>query len=228
MRVQRLLRQAIKKTGAGEIENDPSPAEFTDALESANMMLNSWTAHGLITHHIVTENFPLVIGTGSYTIGTGGVFNTSRPNRIAGGYTRDSSNNDYPLTIIDRDRYNSIVNKDVQSQPCELYYYPMFPLGVIYFDYLPDQAYTLFIDSLKPLSELTLEADLNLPPEYEEAILYNLAERLCPDYNRTVPPLVAALAQSSYNVLSIQPVPVAKFEGIPGNRGGRYNINSGE
>lgn len=227
MIVQRLLRQCMKKIGVVDINNEPSPAEYEDALETINAMLKSWATQGLIVHHVVTENFPLVVGQGSYTIGTSGNFNTSRPNRIVGGYTRDDSNVDEQLYIIDRDKYNRIPDKTIQAQPCALYYYPAYPLGTIYFDTVPDDTYTLFIDSLKPLTELVLDAELNLPPEYEEAIIYNGAARLAPDYNRPAPAEVIGLAISSLATLSIQPVPEAQFDGIPGKRQDKYNIYSG-
>lgn len=227
MIVQRILRQCMKKIGVVNIGSDMGAVHYEDALESINSMLKSWATQGLIVHHVVTENFPLVAGQGSYTIGTSGDFNTSRPNRIVGGYIRDDSNVDEPLYIIGRDKYNRIPDKTIQAQPCALYYYLTYPLGVIYFDTVPDDTYTLFIDSLKPLTELVLDAELNLPPEYEEAIIYNGAIRLAPDYNRDVPTEVAAIALSSYNALSIQPVPEAQFNGIPGRRPEKYNIYSG-
>lgn len=217
----------MKKIGVVNIGSDMGAVHYEDALESINSMLKSWATQGLIVHHVVTENFPLVAGQGSYTIGTSGDFNTSRPNRIVGGYIRDDSNVDEPLYIIGRDKYNRIPDKTIQAQPCALYYYLTYPLGVIYFDTVPDDTYTLFIDSLKPLTELVLDAELNLPPEYEEAIIYNGAIRLAPDYNRDVPTEVAAIALSSYNALSIQPVPEAQFNGIPGRRPEKYNIYSG-
>lgn len=227
MTVQRLLRQCLKKIGVVDRNTEPEAVEYEDALESVNSMLKSWATQGLVVHHVVTENFPLVVGQGSYTIGSTGNFNTSRPNRIVGGYTRDDSSVDEHLYIIDRDKYNRIPDKTVRAQPCALYYYPTFPLGIIYFDTVPDDTYTLFIDSLKPLAELTLDADLTLPPEYEEAIIYNGAIRLAPDYNRPVPPEVAVIADSSFKALSIQPVPEAQFDGIPGRRPEKYNIYSG-
>lgn len=228
MILSRLLRSSLKALGVVDSFSEPEAVQYEDALEALNSMLKSWASRGLVTYHVVTEQLSLVAGTSSYTIGTPGAFNTVRPNKVVGGYLRDSSNADSTLEIIARDDYNGIIVKNVSGRPCELYYRPSYPLGIIYFDAEPDQAYTLFLDSLKPLTALSvLDEDINLPTEYEEAIKWNLAVRLAPDYG--VPPRadVVALAKSTYDDLSIQPVPQADFEGVPGNKGSRYNIESG-
>jgi hypothetical protein len=218
MNVNRLLRSAVKALGLVDGQSTLDPVILVDALESANMMLSTWATAGLIVHHVITEQFPLVAGQEVYTIGTTGNFDTTRPNRLIGGFIRDSNNTDTPIEIISRDRYNSLANKETSGIPRYLYYYPTFPLARIYVYFSPFEAYTLSLDSLKPLTALVLDADLNMPPEYEEAIKWNLAVRLAPDYGRTPRPDVVALANSTYDKLSIQPIPEATCEGAPGMR----------
>lgn len=217
MNVGRLLRSAMKATGAIDTQGSIEPEEYDDALEDCNMMLNSWAAQGHIVYHIVTESLSLVIGQASYTIGTGGNFNTQRPNEIIGGFVRDTDNNDYPIKVIDREEHNNIVTKTVRSRPEKVYYYPSFPLGTLYFYYVPNKAYTVSLDSLKPLTAISsIDNDLNMPSQYEEAIKWNLAVRLCPVYQRSVTPEIAKLAKDSFDVLSFHPVPKAKFNDVPG------------
>lgn len=227
MVVQELLKAAIRKTGAADLRSEPEPEEYQNALDAINGMLKSWAVRGLVTYHIVSENFSLVAGQSSYTIGATGNFNTSRPNQLVGGFIRDSNGTDYPFLIIDREKYNSIPVKTLSARPEELYFYPTFPLAIIYTDTAPDQVYTLYLDSLKPLTELTLEAELNLPPEYEEPLIYNTAIRLCPDYHVEPSRVVVTIAAESLKALSIQPVPESNLQGTPGNQPQRYNIYSG-
>lgn len=228
MIVNRLLKQAIRKTGALDLLAEPEPTEYENALESANSMLKTWAVNGLVTFHIVKENFALEAGKADYTIGTDGDFNTARPNQVVVGFLRDSNGYDYPVKVIDREKYNSLPVKTLSARPTEIYVYPTFPLSTIYTNTEPDQAYTLYLDSLKPLTALALDTELNLPPEYEEAIIYNLAMRLCPDYGRQVPVIVAKVADDSLKALSIQPVPESNMEGVPGTQPHRYNIYTGE
>lgn len=218
MNVTRLLRTAIKAASSVDISDTIDPAEYEDALESVNMMLALWATKGLVVYHVVTEQLALVAGQESYTIGTGGNFNTTRPNRLIGGFIRDSNNTDSPIEIVSRDRYNSLSNKETEGIPRYLYYYPAYPLGTIYVYFSPLENYTLSLDSLKPLTALTLDTTLALPPEYEEAIKWNLAVRLAPDYKTTPRADVVALAEESYKALSVQPVPEAVCDGAPGLR----------
>lgn len=48
-----------------------------------------------------------------------------------------------------------------------------------------------------------LDAEFNMPPEYEEAIHYNLTRRVMEMYNYEVPPSKAALARASLNVIKV-------------------------
>lgn len=230
MTTMRLLRGMLKAIGVVDIGNDPDPAEYEDALESVNSLLELWAAEGLILYHVVTSSLAMVVGQASYTIGSGGDFNIGRPNKIVGGYTRDSASIDAVMQTIDRDQYNRQTNKSASGRPSKMYYYPAYPLGTLYFDCKPDKAYTLFLDALLPLTALTLGGDVDMPPEYKEALKWNGAQRLAPDYSVPVSDIVARLARDTYNALTVQPVPMATFaDGVPGTRrpGWNYNINAG-
>jgi len=228
MIVSRLLRSAIKAASSVDNYDTIDPAEYTDALESCNMMLALWATKGLVVHHTITEQLSLIANQGSYTIGADGNFDTSRPNRLVGGFVRDSNNNDYPISIIDREEYNGLTNKNTTGIPRKLYIYPAFPLSTIYVYYVPDVNYTLSLDSLKPITVLELDSTLNLPPEYEEAIKWNLAVRLAPDYKQAPRPDVIELADNAYKALSTQPIPLAYCEGVPGlkTHNGAGSINN--
>src|SRR6185369_6119173 len=140
MNVIRLLRSAIKATTSVDTNSTINPAEYEDALESCNMMLSLWATRGIIIHHVVTEQFTLSAGQSSYTIGDGGNFDTSRPNQVIGGFVRVGIT-DYPIHIIDRDKYNAS-NKTITGIPEALYYYPTFPTATIYLCRIPAEDYT--------------------------------------------------------------------------------------
>jgi hypothetical protein len=226
MNVNRLLRSAIKALGVIDMQDGPEAVEYEDALESCNMMLNLWAVERRVVFQVVSESFALTINDAQYSIGPASDFITVRPSSITGAYCRTSDGTDFPIKIIDRDKFNRIAVKSLSSIPTELYYYPTFPAGTIRLDYAPSVALTLFIDSLKPLTALALDSDLNLPPEYEEAIKWNLALRLAPDYRTTPSQVVVEMARRSFNALPTQPVPVATFPGLP-TAGNRSNITAG-
>ena len=219
MKVRQLLRAAMRVIGVAE---GAGAQAYADALESCNSMLKLWAVKGRITHHVVTETFALTVGQKSYTIGTGGNFDTSRPTEIVGGFTRDTNNVDLELCLVAREQYNLVTNKTVRARPRSIYYNPTYPLAVVHFQPVPDIAYTLSLDSVKPLNEfISLDSDVTLPPEYEEAIKYNLAARLAPENGVPLTIEVVNLAGNAFNSLPRQPVPAAQFDCIAR----RYNIN---
>jgi hypothetical protein len=224
---QRLLRAMMKAIGIVDIGNEPEPEQYIDALESVNMMLNTLAAGGLVIHHIITSSLTMTSGQSSYTIGTGGNFNIIRPNKIVGGFTRDSSLLDSPVRVIDRDQFNRIGSKSDSGKPTLLYYDPKYPLGTVYFNCKPDYAYTLSLDCLRPMAALTLADDpFSMPPEYEEFIKWNGAMRIASDYGVAPRADIVKLANDTMNNLTTQPVPMATFNGVPGVSGSAYNITS--
>jgi len=151
-----------------------------NALEALNNMISSWSAEGLLVPYNTTETFTLTIGKSTYTIGSGGDFNTVRPLRIIDAFIRDSGSNDHSVDVsMTRIEYNAIVQKDAKARPTRLYFDPQYPKGKIYFNYEPDTAETLYLTSEKTITEFAaLSTTVDLPAFYKEALVYNLAIRL--------------------------------------------------
>lgn len=222
--VSQLIKASYANIGVGDIESGLSPALMEQGFNSLNGMLGAWGRKRLIIRGIVSESFPLVVAQSVYTIGVGGNFDTSWPFQILDAYIRDNNGIDYPVNIITREQYNSISVKTVDGRPEYLYYDPQYPTGVIRLYYVPDATDTLFIDSQKVITSFSdVDSSITLPPEYEEALEYNLSLRLAPKTNNPVPPEVAMLASSSFGVINTQPVDPAKFDGAFATRG-VYNI----
>ena len=169
------IDSAYRKNGIAS----PSTIQRTNGLGILNLMLSNWSADGLIVPYNTTEVLTLVVGAASYTIGTGGTFNTVRPLRIIDAFIRDSNSEDYPVDItMTKGEYNAITDKDADARPTRLYYDPQYPLGIIYFNYTPDMGETLYLVSEKSIIELaSLDTEVNLPLFYKEPIVYNLAVR---------------------------------------------------
>lgn len=224
--VSELIKASYANLGVGDVESSLSPAMMEQGLKSLNAMIGSWSRKRLVIRSIITESFPLIVSQSVYTIGLGADFNTTWPFQILDAFIRDASGIDYPVNIITREQYNSISVKTVDGRPEYLYYDPQYPTGVIRLYYVPDETDTLYIDSQKVITSFAdLDTAITLPPEYEEALEYNLSTRLAPKTSSPVPPEVAMLASSSYGVLNTQPIDPAKFDGAFATRG-VYNIYS--
>lgn len=226
-----MIVHALQMIGEKEISATLSSAEEMSYLAKLNMMMESWSIDRLMIYQIIQESFALTTSTGTYTIGSGGAFNTTRPIKITNAFVR-SGTTDYQLKIIPVDSYNMIPQKTVDgSYPTELYYDTGFAssLATIYLYPEPSAGLTLYIDSWKQLQTFALiSTTVVLPPGYELAIISNLAIFLSAGF-RSVQPEVIKIARDS--LAAIQrlnaPVLIARLDPglIPGGR--RFNINVG-
>jgi hypothetical protein len=194
-----LIKASIRLIGAYAPGETPPSEDLNDGLSALNLMLDSWFADRTLVYAVTKESFPLVAGQSSYTIGTSGNFNTTRPFKIEGAYIRDSNNQDSFVEVTDdQNRYNLIGVKSTQGRPYILLYDPQMSTGKIYLYYTPDTTYTLYLDSWKPVTQVSsLSTSLTFPPGYERAIKYNLAIELAPEYGTSVKDEVAYLAKES-------------------------------
>jgi hypothetical protein len=157
-----------------------SAGDATDGLNTFNALLDSWSNEKLMSYVTLQRSFPLVVGTQSYTIGSGGDINVARPLDITQAFLRDAQNNDYPIVIVNQETWNNIGEKQITSQlPDTLFYSSGYPLGTIYIFPVPLIGYTIFYDSVTnqvTFSDLT--TSLSMPPGYERAFIMNLALEL--------------------------------------------------
>lgn len=230
--VQELLKDSLRKIGVIATGQTPTNDELQDALRDLNRMLEVWSTKQIQVFASAEDNFSLVAGTVSYTMGTAGTASSVRAKKILSGFTRDSDNYDQPVEIISEKQYNAIPDKTTQGRPYYLFYDPKYALGYIYLYPTPDSTETMYIESLKLLHTAftALTTTVSLPGEYEEAIVFNLAVRMAPEYGLPVPIEVAAIAASSLADIielnaSNQVEKVGLDPGITGS-GRRYNIET--
>jgi hypothetical protein len=192
-----IITRALRSINVLSDGETPTASMSQDALDSLNDVLEGWATENLMVYVVQTESFPLVSGQGSYSIGPGGNFNSSRPEEITAAYTR-SGEIDYPLDLWTADQFATIGIKDLTSGiPTILYYETAYPLGRIHLWSVPDNGMTLFMNSLKPFSRLaSLTSPIQMPPGYERALRYALAVELMPEYGASNQ-LIIELSQSS-------------------------------
>lgn len=224
---QQIFTKSLKLLYVLEAGGTPSANDLTDGLEALQDMLDAWSADDIMIPYITTENYTLTIGQNSYTYGTGGNFNASRPVEITAAYLRDSSGLDVPLEILNQEKYNAITDKDLSAKPTGIYYVPSYPTGTVYFNCDPDAAYTLYVDTLKPLTQPSVIGDnVNFQPGYKDLMTYNLALRIAPMYQVSVSHEVALIANNLMNAIERKNlrVPVLTPD-FPVS--GSFNINTG-
>lgn len=198
-----IIKSALRKisaigTGA------PLPAEeASQGLEVLNDMLSTWSAEGDLVFTETRETFNLT-SAASYTIGSGGDFDTTRPLYFNAVYVSQGSI-DYPLTMIDNKQYANIPLKTTGSIPDVYYYDTGYPLGTIFLFPAPSAASTITLYSVKPLTSFTsLDTDFAMPEEYKSALIYNLATWIAPEYEREASPTVQRLAKRTKSAVVAQ------------------------
>jgi hypothetical protein len=154
-----------------------SAGDANDALVCFNALLDSWSNEALMSYVELQRNFPMVAGQQSYTIGTGGNINSTRPYDVTSAFIRDNNSNDYPMQIFNQDQWDKIGLKTITSQiPDTLFYDSQYPLGIINIFPIPLVNYTVYFNStLDQVDFTSLTQALSLPVGYERAFVLNLA-----------------------------------------------------
>ena len=203
-----IIKSAMRKAGILTKGEDPAADESADALEMLNDMLASWSNDSMVVYARTLENFPITSGTASYTIGSGGTFNTVRPIKIISAYVR-SGGIDYPVSVVSEENYDLVSLKSVGSIPESMIYTNAYPLATITFYPTPATGYTFYLRSEKQLSSFTLNQTIELPPGWKRALIHNLAVELAPEYGQQVPQEVVTIARESKGEIR-QAIMVAK------------------
>lgn len=235
MYVSDIISSALRKIGGLSSGETIETTRQAEALLALKVMLRSWGAIGLNIFATAKESHVLTGGVGSYTWGVGGAINTARPNQVIGAYILEGGTTSYPVDIIAEGVYRDISAKSTTGIPTSLFLHTDYPLATVYLYPVPDSAYTIYLDSYKPFTEVgsfNLVTDqIVFPSYYEEAIIYNLAIRLAPEYGKNVSTEVGAIAKSAYDALvavnssaRVEPI----FLKIPGAEpyGSMYSVNT--
>lgn len=210
-----IVKKALQKIGALVKNEDPSSDEANDGLDALNALIGSWGNDSLNIYARTWETFSLVSGTGSYTIGSSGVFNTVRPSNIAQAYMRDSTI-DHPIAVIEDEQYNNISFKSISGYPEFLNYDGGFPLGTIRLYPIPASNYSLFLLTEKPLTEFaTLDTALSMPLGTERALIYNLGIDLAPEYSQQISAEHAKIAAESLGLIRTKTAQVRGMDAYP-------------
>ena len=182
----KIVSRSMRMFGGIESGEIPSLDEQADGFEALNSLLSAWSARTwIIPYRTRDAAMAVPSSANSYSIGSGGDFNTARPIRID-AVTINSGNATYPLTEKTLDHYNANVDSSEQI-PDFFYYEPVFPLGLLYFPTKLGTSMTVTIDSLKPFTSFALiSTSIDFPPGYEDAIVYNLAKRFAPEFGKSV------------------------------------------
>lgn len=232
-----LITLAQKTAGILAEGQDASAESFNDSLKILNAMLASWSQSRWLIYHLIDVKTQST-GATSYTIGPAGDFNAPRPDNIESAYVRqlvqgtipNSGPIDFPLVAINTyEEYGDLTLKSLTSFPAAYFYDPTLTLGTLYVWPIPSDQFEIHMiikDVLPQFAKLT--DVINLPPEYYNALMWNLAARIQLMWQLPVNPGIVKLAESALNTISNanNRVPMLMMPNGLSNRRSGWNINS--
>lgn len=195
---QTLITRALRLlsvVGSGET---PDSNALADGLTALNAMLEGWRNQPWASWSIDEVTGSIVANQQSYTLGPTGNINTTRPINIENARFQ-LLGVDYPLSIIDQAQWAGIRVKGLKSN-IPRYIYPTgdYPMVTLNLWPIPTQTATLILGVVHPLSGFSALGDtVTLPPGYEQAIAYNLAICLAPEFGVSASGEVVQIAKKS-------------------------------
>lgn len=194
---QSLVDRACRLLGVIPSGTSATSAESTDVLIAINAMIDSWRNDGLMAYASTEVSKAMVVGDASYTFVAAGDFNAVRPVEIKSAYMTIGTTL-YPVQVITEEDWYAIEDRTVTSDLVEkVWYNPTMASGTVNVWPVPNATNTLTLVVRTPVSDLALGTTVSLPPGWEEAIAYNGAIRIAPEFEKQVPAYVDKIATAS-------------------------------
>lgn len=187
-----IIKSALRLIGVLASGETPDDADAADSLVVLNHMMDSWNAERLMIFTLTISEFSLAVGKQTYTLGTGGDFNVARPARIERmgivSLTNPAQPLELPIEMLTDQQWSQVPVKLISSTlPLQCYDDGAYPLRNLTFRYIPQIAVNVRIYGWTALSTFAdLSTLYTFPPGYFEAIRYNLAIRLAPEFQMDI------------------------------------------
>jgi hypothetical protein len=196
-----LLRSSFRLIGVLREGQGPNADDITDSLVVLNSMLEAWSIERLNVFTVQPATVTLDAGQQVYQIGTGSPdFAIPRPIRIEAANVLTGATGgpfELPLEILNLQQWTAIGIKSTPSTlPTRLFYDNQFPWGNLYFWPVPSVSVQVILWMWQALQTGFTDTSVTLafPPGYADAIRYNLAVKLAPEWDRPIRPDVAEMA----------------------------------
>lgn len=222
-----LIEGALRLIGVLAEGESASSQSATDALNTLNDLIDSWSNEGLLNVPVLREVFALgTVGLQeTYTWGSGGNLNSARPITVQRALIQLTGSNppmELPLQVMNLDQYSSVVLKTLASNfPLYCYIDDAYPSKNVSVWPVPtDSTNSLVFYSVKPLVDpANLQTVLSLPPGYLRPLRYGLAIDLAPEYGKSAQESVVVVyeqAKAAIKRANTKPVYLSMDSGLTG------------
>jgi hypothetical protein len=198
-----LILEALLLLGVRYPGQTISPEARTTSLLGLNMLLGEWNATGQAVYSVGRVTAALVNGQATLTAGPGGTFPT-RPEKIEAWASTTAGGTSDDGKPVDALTFEALVDDAALtgSRIRALTYDAAYPVGTIRIYPIPNGGQTLSLWVWSQLAAVTDTAlDLDFPPGYLKAILYNLAVDLAPKFGRKLDPTIKLVADQCKSAL---------------------------
>jgi hypothetical protein len=226
-----IVNLALKTANVVGVGQSALAEDTNDVFNMLNMMLAQWQRRRYMVYNLETIGIPAT-GAISYTIGVGQQFNITRPVKIESAYIRMQGGStlpvDYPLQVLRaQEDYDRISIKTLNAFPQYIYYDTTFPVGNIYVWPVPNNQYQIFVTVMVQLQSFqNLSDQIVLPPEYLDAMQWNLADRITAMYGMPQNPQITKYAEASMRAIEEvnSQIPLLHMPVALRGKSGAYNI----
>lgn len=186
-----IIEKAFHLLGVGAEGESLTARNYEDGRLSLNLLIKSWGT----SEHLWVRTFKTV----ALVQGQAGYVLTPKPMRVIEARRKvTSSGIETPLTEWARSTYTEQPNKAVQSIPTSFYYDPQLTTGTLYLWPTPSAAtasqMTVELTYLRRMDDFDASNnDPDLPQEWLQALVWNLASELEPEYPVNDPRLAAKI-----------------------------------
>lgn len=196
-------------------EEEPMQAyDLARGLRFQTRMFKQWEARGIGSWLRTEGTLALVASTASYAFGAGGAFATIPFDITDARITRSSQR--LPMTRMTREQYYALPNPTITGYPTQYFYDRQLTGGTFYVWPAPDAtAGTVTFTYRRRIMDMISGPDnADIPPEWEKAIVENLAYDLIAVYGKAGSDEAAKIAKDApLSFAVIQGFDTAESEG---------------
>lgn len=190
------ITASLRKLAVLPSGGTPTASQISDATDALQAIVKAFQADGMPLWKISSQSFTVVSGTATYTVGPSQTINCPKPMRVIQAFWTPSGGSNTPLNVYSRYDFNELPQGTTYTgDPVNFYYQPLRTTGTIKLWPTPNNSTTsITFHYQSPYEDMDASAnDFDFPSEWMQAIVYNLAWSLAPEYG--IPPIDRGLLQ---------------------------------
>jgi hypothetical protein len=181
-----LIESALRKLGVLAEGQTPSTQNYTDGAMALNTVVAQLRAIGMPLW--ARSEYTFTPTTNTYNIGTGLTLDTQFPVKLLQAF-RTETGAKIPMDLVAREDFN-ILPANSTGSPIKVNYQPYVNYGVVSLWPTPASSNTSTVTLVyqRPFQYFTASTEtMDFPEEWYNAIIYNLAVRLAPEWGHPIP-----------------------------------------